>query len=169
MDLSNLFSKVKDLAGNADAKETVKKIANSDAVKSAVKKVANNKDVKKTVAKAKNAATKATKTVSKVAKAVGIDMSTIISYAAKNKAVMDILVKLGLKKESNPASGAVQKLVGSLKSAVSKAAGIKLEDKSFGSAVTKLLGVEKIKTQLENTAGKGVVSFIKKAVSEYIA
>lgn len=158
MDFSNLFSKAKELAGDSVAKETVKKITNSDAVKKAIKKVANNKKVKDVQ-----------KTVTKVAKAVGIDMNSIVSYATKNKAVVDVLVKLGLKKESDPASGVVQKLVSSLNSAINKASGVKLDDKSFGSAVTKLLGVDKVKEKLEDAAGKGVTSFIKKAVAEYIS
>lgn len=158
MKLSNLLSKAKELASNVDAKEAVKKIANSDAVKKAAKKVANNKTVKK-----------ATKTVTKAAKSVGIDMKTIMSYAQNNKAVLDVLTKIGLKKDSDPTSSAVQKLVGSLKSAVSKAAGFKLEDKSFGSAVTKILSNTNIKSKLEDAAGKGVPAFIKKAVAEYIS
>ena len=169
MDFSNLLSKVKELAGNDKAKETVKKIADNETVKKAVKKIANNKKVKKAVAEAKKATSKATKTVSKAAKAVGIDMNTILSYATKNKAVMDVLVKLGVKKESDPASSAVQKLVSNLKSSINKAAGIKIEDNSFKSAVTKLLSNTNIKENLEKVAGKGVPSFIKKAVENYLA
>lgn len=169
MDFSSLFSKVKDLAGSEDVKNTVKKVANSDAVKKAVKKVSSNKKVKATVSKAKKAATSASKTVSKAAKAVGIDMNTILAYAQKNKAVVDVLVKLGLKKESDPASTTVQRLVGSLKNSISSAVGIKLEDKSFSSAVTKLLANTKIKEKLETVVGKGVPAFIKKAVAEYVS
>ena len=169
MDFSNLFSKVKDLASSEAAKETVKKVANSDAVKKAVKKVSSNKAVKSTVAKAKKAATSASKTVSKAAKAVGIDMTTILSFAQKNTAVVDVLTKLGLKKESDPTSGAVQKLVGSLNSAINKAVGIKLDDKTFGSAMTKLLANTKIKEKIDDAAGRGAISFIKKAVAEYIS
>ena len=138
MKLSNLLSKAKELASNVDAKEAVKKIANSDAVKKATKKVANNKTVKS-----------ATKTVTKAAKSLGIDAKAIMSYAQNNKAVLDVLTKIGLKKDSDPTSSAVQKLVGSLKSAVNKAVGIKLEDKSFGSAVTKILSNTNIKSKLE--------------------
>ena len=158
MKLSNLLSKAKELASNVDAKEAVKKIANSDAVKKATKKVANNKTVKS-----------ATKTVTKAAKSLGIDAKAIMSYAQNNKAVLDVLTKIGLKKDSDPTSSAVQKLVGSLKSAVNKAVGIKLEDKSFGSAVTKILSNTNIKSKLESAAGKGVPAFIKKAVAEYIS
>lgn len=158
MNFSNLFSKAKKLASNENAKAVIKKITSSDTAKKVVKKAANSKKVKE-----------ATEKISKLTKAVGIDANTVISYALKNKSVMDVLIKLGLKKESDPASSAVQKLVGSLKSSINKASGAKLENKIFGSAVTKLLGVDKIKTQLEKTAGKGVSTFIKKAVSEYIS
>lgn len=92
-----------------------------------------------------------------------------MSYALKNKAVMDALIKLGLKKDTNPASTAVQKLVSSLKTSLNKVTGMKLEDKSFGSAITKLLSAGKVKEKLEGVAGKGVPTFIKKAVSEYIS
>ena len=158
MDFSKLFSKAKELASDSTTRETVKKIANSDAVKKVVKKVTNNKNLKN-----------AQKTVTKAAKAVGIDVGALALTAMKNKAVIDVLIKLGLKKDSDPASGAVQKLVGSLKNTISKAAGVKLEDKSFGSTVTKILGVDKVKEKLENAVGKGVPAFIKKAVSEYIS
>lgn len=158
MDFSKLINKAKELASDSTARETVKKIANSDAVKKAVKKVANNKNIKN-----------AQKTVAKAVKAVGIDTNTILNYALKNKAVMDGLIKLGLKKESAPASSAVQKLVGSLKNTINKATGVKLEDKSFGSAVTKILGTDIVKEKLEDAVGKGVPAFIKKAVSEYIS
>ena len=158
MDFSKLFNKAKELASDNTTRETVKKIANSDAVKKAVKKVANNKNIKN-----------AQKAVTKAAKAVGIDVGALALTAMKNKAVVDVLVKLGLKKDSDPASGAVQKLVGSLKNTISKAAGVKLEDKSFGSAVTKILSADKVKEKLENAVGKGVPAFIKKAVSEYIS
>ena len=158
MSFSDLFSKVKELAGNENVNETVKKAVKSDAVKKAVKKVATNKNVKN-----------ATKKVTSVAKAVGIDMSSIVSFAMKNKTVLDALTKLGLKKESDPTSGVVQKLVSSLNSAINKTSGIKLEDKTFSSVVSKLLGNTQIKDKLEDAAGKGVTSFIKKAVAEYIA
>ena len=117
MDFSKLINKAKEIANDSTARETVKKMANSDAVKKAVKKVADNKNIKNVQ-----------KTVTKAAKAVGIDANTILTYALKNKAVMDVLIKLGLKKESDPASSAVQKLVGSLKSTINKATGVKLED-----------------------------------------
>lgn len=158
MDFSKLFSKAKELASDSTTRETVKKIANSDAVKKAVKKVTNNKNLKN-----------AQKTVTKAAKAVGIDVGALALTAMKNKAVVDVLVKLGLKKDSDPASGAVQKLVGSLKNSLNKVSGVKLEDKSFSTAVTKILGVDKVKDKLEDVAGKGVPAFIKKAVSEYIS
>lgn len=158
MDLSNLFSKAKELASNEHAKAAVKKIANSETVKKAVNKVKNNKNIKK-----------ATQTVTKAAKAVGLDTNTILSYALKNKAVMDVLIKLGLKKESDPASSSVMKLIGSLKNTINKATGVKLEDKTFGSIVNKILGTDKVKEKLEDAAGKGVPAFIKKAVSEYIS
>lgn len=158
MDFSKLINKAKELASDSTARETVKKIANSDAVKKAVKKVTNNKNIKNVQ-----------KTVTKAAKAVGLDISALAMSAMKNKAVVEGLVKLGLKKDSDPTSGAVQKLVASLKNSLSKASGVKLEDKSFSTAVTKILGVEKIKDKLEDVAGKGVPAFIKKAVSEYIS
>ena len=158
MDFSKLFSKAKELASDSTTRETVKKIANSDAVKKAVKKVTNNKNLKN-----------AQKTVTKAAKAVGIDVGALALTAMKNKAVVDVLVKLGLKKDSDPASSAVQKLVGSLKNSLNKVSGVKLEDKSFSTAVTKILGVDKVKDKLEDVAGKGVPAFIKKAVSEYIS
>ena len=170
MDFSNLFSKVKDLASSENVKATVKKVANSDAVKKAVKKVKNNKTVKSTVAKAKKAATSASKTASKLAKAVGIDMTTLISLASKNKAIVEALAKIGLKKEtSEPEAAGVQKLVGSLKTAVSKAVGVKVEDDTFGNIVNKLLSVDTVKSKVEKLAGNGVSSFIKKAVAEYIS
>ena len=169
MDFSSLLSKVKEFAGSEKVKDTVKKVANNETVKKAVKKVANNKTVKKTVAKAKKAAGAASKKVSKVAKAVGIDTNAIVAQALKNKAVVDVLVKLGLKKESAPESSAVQKLVSSLKSNISKATGIKLEDKSFSSAVSKVLANAKIKEKLEDVAGRGIPTFIKKAVDAYIS
>ena len=162
MDFFFFFLKGMELVSNEDAKEMVKKITNSDAVKKATKKLANNKKVKKTVSKAK-------KTVTKAAKTLGIDVNTIIKYAQKNKTVLDILVKLGLKKESDPASSAVQKVVSSLNTAINKAIGFKLEDQSFSNAVTKLLNVDKIKSTLEDEVGKGVNTFIKKAVAEYIS
>ena len=158
MDFSKLINKAKELANDSTTIETVKKIANSNAVKKAVRKVTNNKSIKK-----------AQKTLTKAAKAVGIDTNTILTYALKNKAVMDVLIKLGLKKENDPASSAVQKLVGSLKSAINKASGMKIEDKIFGSAVNKILGADKVKEKLEDAVGKGVPSFIKKAVAEYIS
>lgn len=158
MDFSKLINKAKELASDSTARETVKKIANSDAVKKAVKKVTNNKNIKNVQ-----------KTVTKAAKAVGIDVSALAMSAMKNKAVIDVLVKLGLKKDSDPTSSAVQKMVASLKNSLSKATGAKLEDKSFGSVVNKMLGVDKIKEKLEDAAGKGVPAFIKKAVSEYIS
>lgn len=169
MDFSSLLAKVKEFAGSENVKDTVKKVANNENVKKVVKKVANNKAVKKTVSKAKKAASDASKKVSKVAKAVGIDTNAIVAQVLKNKAIVDILVKLGLKKESAPESSAVQKLVASLKSNISKATGIKLEDKSFSSAVSKVLANAKIKEKLEDVAGRGVPSFIKKAVEAYIS
>ena len=156
MDFSSLLSKVKELAGSEQAKDTVKKVA-------------NNKNVKKTISKVKKVANDASKKVSKTAKAVGIDMNTIIAQVLKNKAVVDILVKLGLKKESDPNSNAVQKLVASLKNAMNKATGVKLEDKSFSSAVSKVLTNAMIKEKLEDAAGRGVPTFIKKAVEAYIS
>ena len=132
-------------------------------------KNANNKTVKNTVSKAKKAASDASKKVSKVAKAVGIDTNTIATQVLKNKAVVDVLVKLGLKKESAPESSAVQKLVASLKSNISKATGVKLDDKSFSGAVSKILANTKIKEKLEDVAGRGVPTFIKKAVEAYIS
>lgn len=149
MDFSKLISKAKDLAGNEN-------------VKSAVKKVASNKKVK-------DAVTKATKSASKVAKTLGVDLTTIVTFAMKNKSVIDALSKLGLKSESDPASSAVQKLVSSLKNTISKAAGTKIEDKTFSSIVTKLLSNSTVKSKVEDAAGKGVSSFIKKAVAEYIS
>ena len=149
MNLSKLFSKAKELAGN-------------DKVKSAVKKVASNKKVKDTV-------TKATKSASKVAKNLGIDMTTLVTFAMKNKGVIDALAKIGLKSESDPASSTVQKLVSSLKNTISKAAGTKIEDKTFGSVVSKLLSNSTVKSKVEDAAGKGVSSFIKKAVAEFIS
>ena len=158
MDFSKLINKAKELASDSATKETVKKIANSDAVKKAVKKVTSNKNLKN-----------AQKTVTKAAKAVGIDVGALALTAMKNKDVVDVLVKLGLKKDSDPASGAVQKLVGSLKNSLYKVSGVKLDDKSFGTAVTKILGTSNVKEKLEDAVGKGVPSFIKKAVSEYIS
>ena len=149
MDFSKLISKAKDLAGN-------------EKVKSAVKKVASNKKVK-------DAVTKATKSASKVAKTLGVDLTTIVTFAMKNKSVIDALSKLGLKSESDPASSAVQKLVSSLKNTISKAAGTKIEDNTFSSVVTKLLSNSTVKSKVEDAAGKGVSSFIKKAVAEYIS
>ena len=169
MDFSSLLAKVKEIAGSEKVKDTVKKVVNNENVKKVVKKVANNKTVKKTVSKAKKAASDASKKVSKVAKAVGVDTNAIVAQVLKNKAIVDILVKLGLKKESAPESSAVQKLVASLKSNISKVTGIKLEDKSFSSAVSKVLANAKIKEKLEDVAGRGVPSFIKKAVEAYIS
>ena len=165
MNLSNLFTKIKELTKNEDVKKTVQKVAENENVKKAVKKAANSKKVKDAVSKAK----KTSETISKAAKAVGIDLNSIISLAQKNKAVVEALTKLGLKKESDPASSTVQKLVASLKSNISKAAGVKLEDKTFSSLTTKLLANSNIKQKLENAAGRGVSTFIKKAVEEYIS
>lgn len=169
MDFSSLLAKVKEFAGSENVKDTVKKVANNENVKKVVKKVANNKTVKKTVSKAKKAASDASKKVSKVAKAVGIDTNAIVTQVLKNKTVVDILVKLGLKKESAPESSAVQKLVASLKSNISKATGIKLEDKTFSGVVSKALANVRIKEKLEDVAGRGVPTFIKKAVEAYIS
>ena len=148
MDFSKLFSTAKDLSEN----EMVKNIAS---------KAMNNKKVKKTVESAK-------KKIVKAAKSAGIDVNSILKLVTKNKDVVSALVKLGVKKDEDPAAATVQRLVSSLKSTISKASGTKVDDDTFSSIVTKLVGVDKVKTNLEEVAGRGVVGFIKKAVKEYI-
>ena len=158
MGLSDLLKKAKDLSED-------------ETVKSVIKKVASSKNVQDTVKKAKKAVGKAkvAEKISKVAKSVGIDLKDVIAIAMKNQSVVNALGKLGLKKEEDPASTAVQKLVGSLKTAVNKATGKKVDDDLFSSIVNKLTGNATIKSKLEDMAGKGVASFIKKAVAEYIS
>lgn len=107
--------------------------------------------------------------ISKVAEAMGIDLTQVLSLVMKNQDVIEILGKLGLKKKDDPASAAVQKLVGSLKTTINKASGIKIDDDTFGSLVNKLMGNDKIKGKVEDIAGSGVATFIKKAVKEYIS
>ena len=145
MDISKLVSDVSKLAGN-------------DTVKAAAKKIATDKNARELAKKAV-----------KVAKAAGIDMSTIISFAAKNTDVINALGKLGAKSGSDPASDAVQKLVSSLKTKVVKASGTKIDDDAFGTIINKLMGNATVKKQVEKAAGTGVSSFIKKAVAEYIS
>lgn len=158
MDFSKLVNKVKDLAKNEKTKEIVKKVANSDAAKKVAKKITGSKSVKN-----------ATKNVTKIAKSVKIDLASLISLATKNTAVITALGKLGLKKDADPASSQVQKLVSTLKSAVVKATGTKVDDDKFGSMVNKLMGNVTIKKKVEAIAGSGVSTFIKKAVSEFIS
>ena len=163
MGLSDLFSKVQGVMDNENVKAVAKKIASSESAKKAVKKLANNKTLKKVGSKAQKA-------IKSAAKTLGIDMTTIISLASKNKTIVEALAKIGLKKEtSEPEAAGVQKLVGSLKSAVSKAVGVKVEDDTFGNIVNKLLKVDTVKSRVEKLAGEGVSSFIKKAVAEYIS
>lgn len=163
MGLSDLFSKVQGVMDNENVKEVAKKIASSDSAKKVVKKIANNKILK-------SAGKTAQKTIKNVAKSAGLDITKIISLATKNKDIIDVLGKIGLKKEtSDPASTAVQKLVGSLKSTVSKAIGVKVEDDMFGNIVNKLLKTDTVKSRVEKIAGSGVSAFIKKAVAEYIS
>ena len=168
MALTDLFKKAKD-SGILDK---VKEIANDENTKKVVKaageKLAKNKNVKKAVSKVTKEAKAASKKVAKVAKSVGIDATSLMTLAIKNKDVVKALENLGLKKDSDPTSSVVQKLVGTLKSKINTAAGIKVEDKTFSSAVTKLLGNTKIKEQLEKISGTGVSAFIKKAVSAYM-
>lgn len=163
MGLSDLFSKVQGVMDNENVKAVAKKIASSEGAKKAVKKLANNKTLKKVGSKAQ-------KTIKSAAKTLGIDMTTIISLASKNKTIVEALAKIGLKKEtSEPEAAGVQKLVGSLKSAVSKAVSVKVENDTFGNIVNKLLKVDTVKSKVEKLAGDGVTSFIKKAVAEYIS
>lgn len=156
MGLSDFLKKAKDLAGD----ETVNAV---------VKKIASNKKVKETISKAKKKVSTANKTVSKFAKSLGIDLTQVLSIAMKNQDVINVLGKLGLKKKEDPASSAVQKLVGSLKTAINKATGQKVNDDAFGSIITKLMGNATVKSKVEDIAGSGVATFIKKAVSEYIS
>ena len=163
MGISDLFSKVQGVMDNENVKAVAKKIASSEGAKKAVKKLANNKTLKKVGSKAQ-------KTIKSAAKTLGIDMTTIISLASKNKTIVEALAKIGLKKEtSEPEAAGVQKLVGSLKSAVSKAVSVKVENDTFGNIVNKLLKVDTVKSKVEKLAGDGVTSFIKKAVAEYIS
>ena len=158
MGLSDLFSKVKELSED-------------ETVKSAVKKVSGNKKVQEMVSKAKKTVGKAkvANKISKVAKSMGIDLASVLSFAMKNQDVINVLGKLGLKKKEDPTSSAVQKLVGSLKTAINKSSGVKVDDNSFGTIINKLLGNAVVKSKVEETAGSGVVTFIKKAVKEYIS
>ena len=107
--------------------------------------------------------------ISKAAKSMGIDLTQVLSMVMKNQDVIAVLGKLGLKKKEDPASSAVQKLVGSLKTAINKASGAKVSDDAFGSLVSKLMGNATVKNTVEDIAGTGVATFIKKAVSEYIS
>ena len=134
-----------------------KKSKNDDLL-SIAKSLASNKDVQ-------NAASK----VAKIAKDSGIDLTKIVMALMTNKTVITALGKLGAKKDSDPTSAAVQKLVGSLQSSINKATGVKVDDNSFSSIVNKLMGNKTIKTQVEDIAGDGVSSFIKKAVAAYIS
>ena len=89
---------------NENVKAVAKKIASSEGAKKAVKKLANNKTLKKVGSKAQ-------KTIKSATKTLGIDMTTIISLASKNKTIVEALAKIGLKKETNePEAAGVQRL-----------------------------------------------------------
>ena len=158
MGLSDLLKKAQELAGD-------------ETVKSVVKKVASNKKVQETISKAKKTVDKAKvgDKITKLAKNVGIDLKDVLALAMKNQDVINVLGKLGLKKKEDPASAAVQKLVGNLKTAVNKVTGKKVDDDTFGSIVSKLMGNATVKSKVEDIAGSGVATFIKKAVSEFIS
>lgn len=158
MGLSDLFSKVSKLADDENVKSAIKKVSSSKKVQDAVSKA------KKTINKAKIA-----KNISKVAKSVGIDLTSVLAFAMKNQDVIAVLGKLGLKKKEDPASSAVQRLVGSLKSAINKASGVKVDDNSFTAIANKLLGNTTVKNKVEGIAGSGVTTFIKKAIKEYVS
>lgn len=160
MELSNLFNKVKEFASNEDVKNVAK---------AAGKKLASNKKVQKAVSKVKKEAANVSKKVAKVAKSTGLDLTQLVSLATNNTDVVNALAKLGLKKGDDPGASSVQKLVGTLKSKVSSAIGVKVEDKTFSSLVSKLLSNATVKSQVEKISGTGVATFIKKAVAEYIA
>ena len=158
MGLSDLFKKAKELADD-------------ETVKSVVKKVANNKKVKETISKAKKTVDKAKvgSKITKLAKDMGIDLKDVLALAMKNQDLIEILGKLGLKKKEDPASSEVHKLVGNLKTALNKVTGHKVDNDTFGSIISKLMGNATVKSKVEKLAGSGVATFIKKAVSEYIS
>ena len=155
--------------GLSDLLSKVKKISEDETVKSVAKKVSSNKKVQEIVSKAKKTVDKAkvADKISKVAKSVGIDLKSVLSFAMKNQDVINILGKLGLKKKEDPASSAVQKLVGNLKTAINKASGVKVDDDSFSTIINKLLGNTTVKNKVEDIAGGGVTTFIKKAIKEF--
>ena len=155
--------------GLSDLLSKVKKISEDETVKSVAKKVSSNKKVQEMVSKAKKTVDKAkvADKISKVAKSVGIDLKSVLSFAMKNQDVINILGKLGLKKKEDPTSSAVQKLVGNLKTAINKASGVKVDDDSFSTIINKLLGNTTVKNKVEDIAGGGVTTFIKKAIKEF--
>lgn len=155
--------------GLSDLLSKVKKISEDETVKSVAKKVSSNKKVQEMVSKAKKTVDKAkvADKISKVAKSVGIDLKSVLSFAMKNQDVINILGKLGLKKKEDPASSTVQKLVGNLKTAINKASGVKVDDDSFSTIINKLLGNTTVKNKVEDIAGGGVTTFIKKAIKEF--
>ena len=155
--------------GLSDLLSKVKKISEDETVKSVAKKVSSNKKVQEMVSKAKKTVDKAkvADKISKVEKSVGIDLKSVLSFAMKNQDIINILGKLGLKKKEDPASSTVQKLVGNLKTAINKASGVKVDDDSFSTIINKLLGNTTVKNKVEDIAGGGVTTFIKKAIKEF--
>ena len=125
-------------------------------------------NVKKLVGdkKTRDAASKAIKG----ANSLGIDITKVLPVVIKNADVISALANIGLKKGSDPASASVQKLVSSLKTKVSKVTGTKLTDKNFQTIVNKLVSNETVKNKIEKLSSTtGVTTFIKKAISEYVA
>ncbi len=155
--------------GLSDLLSKVKELSEDETVKSVVKKVSSNKKVQNMVSKAKKTVNKAKAAngISKVAKSMGIDLKSVLSFVMKNQDVINMLGKLGLKKKEDPASSAVQKLVANLKTAINKASGVKVDDNSFSTIVNKLLGNTTVKNKVEEIAGGEVTTFIKKAIKEF--
>ena len=169
MGLFDIFSG--NSSGTKKKSTTVKKKSTTAKKKSTSTKKKSTVKSKKTTTKAKKSSSgvNITDTILSMAKSAGINMNTIISFALKNQDVISALGKLGQKKGEDPASSSVQKLVGSLKTNISKAVGVKVDDDTFGSIVNKFMGNAMIKDRVEDIAGDSVTTFIKKAVSEYIS
>lgn len=163
MEMSDLLSKFKNSAEFENINKIADKISSTEEGRKIIEKVVNNKELNAT-------ATKIQKTIKSTAKSLGIDVDKIISLATKNKDIIDLLAKIGLKKENlEPDASSVQKIVGNLKTAMSKAVGVKIDDKTFSNVANKLLKNDTVKSKVEKIAGSGVSTYIKKAISEYVS
>ena len=163
-----------DLLSGLTSVSTKKKTTKSTNKKATIKKVTKKISGSSKKTKGSKTAIKfdgkvVTSVLSNLSKLSSLDLNSVLNSILNNSSIITALGKIGLKKEKDPGSSPVQKLVGSLKASIDKVTGVKIDDDLFSSVVTKLLGNKNVKNQVEDVAGTGVAAFIKKAVSKYIS